>query len=96
MTDVLVRLLHAACDQGQRGEAVQVCVQDLGERAEIAIAQDRPGLRFDGRRSAQPEFAIDLCRGTVEAMGGSMHHEDSPYGGRQFRIVLPQRLPVPP
>lgn len=94
--DVLVRLLDDACARGHSGGLVQVLVQTLGERIEVAIADDQPGMRVVLNKPVAPtgtatdhKLGMAICRGTIEAMGGTLHREDSPFGGLQVRVVLP-------
>jgi signal transduction histidine kinase len=49
----------------------------------------------DTRRDHGVGLGLSICRGLMEAMGGSIDMTDEPGGGSRFTIVLPRVVPAP-
>ena len=87
------------------GEAVRMTVRQAGERAEVLVDDDGPGIAPDQREDAFKPFSrlddarnanrtgvglgLAIARDTLRAHGGELHLEDSPLGGLRARASLP-------
>jgi two-component system sensor histidine kinase KdpD len=104
---VLCNLLENAAKHTPPGTEIHVSAAVRGERMEIAVADDGPGLPsglgnriFDkftrGREeSAVPGVGLGLaiCRAIVEAHGGTIRAESPDAGGARFVFTLPLGTP---
>jgi signal transduction histidine kinase len=91
---------QAIATTGRPG-CIRLSSRDLGERVELCVADDGPGVPQELRaRIFEPFFTTkELCAGTglglalchrvVSALGGRISVEDSPGGGAIFALRLP-------
>ncbi|MFO0758910.1 MAG: ATP-binding protein [Byssovorax sp.] len=103
LVQVLLNLLLNAGDAAPRkGGKVRVSATlSLEGRARITVEDNGPGIPADVRPHLFEPFVtskpagegtglgLAVCRGLVEASGGSLTAEDSPLGGARFVIELP-------
>ena len=104
MEQVLENLLDNAARHTPAGRRIRIVAQPEGGRVELAIedegegiAADERGRVFDkffavkrpGRRGAGTGIGLTICRGFVEAHGGSIEVGESPLGGARLVISLP-------
>jgi two-component system sensor histidine kinase KdpD len=104
----LVNLVENAAKYSTAGGAVRMSATRQGERVEIAVEDDGPGIdpddlahiferfyraREQSRRVKGSGLGLAIVRGFVELSGGSVHAESSPAGTR-FLIVLPAAAPA--
>ncbi len=98
----LANLVNNAAAHGQ---TVRVSVGGTGERAEILIDDDGPGIAPEDREDAFRPFSrldesrnanrngvglgLAIARDTIRAHGGELRLEESPLGGLRARISLP-------
>ncbi|MFO1206050.1 MAG: two-component system sensor histidine kinase KdpD [Burkholderiales bacterium] len=104
---VLCNLFENAAKHTPAGTGIRIAAAVAGERMEIAVADDGPGLPsglgeriFDkftrGREeSAVPGVGLGLaiCRAIVEAHGGTIRAESPREGGARFVFTLPLGTP---
>ncbi len=102
---VLVNLLDNAAKHTPPGTRVLVDAGAAADGLEIAVSDDGPGLppgvdvfekfvRGPETTSGGVGLGLAICRGIVEAHGGTITAEARPEGGARFSIRLP--LPPPP
>jgi signal transduction histidine kinase/CheY-like chemotaxis protein len=113
LAQVVMNLVTNA-DQAIAGTGRAGCIRlvtgDLGERVELRVVDDGPGVPADLRaRIFDPFFTtkevgagtglgLALCHRVVSALGGRISVEDNPGGGAVFALRLPaasQRAPRP-
>ncbi|MFW6299427.1 MAG: ATP-binding protein, partial [Oceanicaulis sp.] len=86
-------------------ETVTLTARREGERAQICIDDDGPGIPAEAREEAFRPFnrldesrnanhtgvglGLAIARDTVRAHGGELHLEESPLGGLRARVSLP-------
>ena len=102
---VLTNLLDNARKYAPEGSKVHVTVQLEGEDlVRFGVADEGPGIpegerdevferfrRLDGGSSKPGEgLGLYICRGLVEAHGGSIRVDDGPHGGAEFSFTLPR------
>ena len=107
---VLTNLLDNAVEYTPPGSAIEIIARRTGEVLEVQVADNGPGLppgteervfqKFFRAGSATNRRGIGLglaiCRGIVEAHGGTISVERRPSGGARFRFVLPAAGSPPP
>lgn len=87
------------------GESVRLGVGQAGDRAQILVDDDGPGIPAQAREDAFKPFSrldesrnanrtgvglgLAIARDTIRAHGGELRLEDSPLGGLRARITLP-------
>ena len=98
----LANLINNAAAHGQ---TVRVSVGGTGERAQILIDDDGPGIAPEDREDAFKPFSrldesrnanrtgvglgLAIARDTIRAHGGELRLEESPLGGLRARVSLP-------
>ena len=101
---VLTNLLDNARKYSPIGSKVGVTVDAEGDRVRFAVADEGPGIPEDERAevferfrrldggSSKPGTGLGLyiCRGLVEAHGGTIAVGDGPRGGAEFAFTLPR------
>ncbi len=97
---VLLNLMRNAAEAmaGQAHRALTVSTARLGDRVEISVGDNGPGLPETVRtRLFQPfvttkpsgmGVGLSVCRTIVEAHGGELRAEDLPGGGTVFRLTV--------
>jgi len=93
---------NAAKHRGRAGPAhVTVAARPLGERCEVTVADDGPGIPEERREavfergvSTEEEgehgLGLAMCRRVVQEHGGEIVVESAPGGGALFRFSLPR------
>jgi len=108
MEQVLVNLLENAAKYTPPGTPVDLSARMSGDALILDLADRGPGIPpgeeehiFEKLvRGSNPlsrpgaGLGLAICRGVVQAHGGSIHAENRPGGGARFQIRLP--LPGPP
>jgi two-component system, OmpR family, sensor kinase len=105
LTQMLRNLIRNAVTHTAPGGRVTVSARGLGDRLEIAVSDDGPGIpaeelervferfrRLSAGRSRDTGgsgLGLAIVRALAEAHGGSVTAESGPFGGATFRIVLP-------
>lgn len=105
LRQALANVLDNAVKHSPAGATVTVAVQAGGERAEISVADQGPGIApehrervFDRFYRADPSrnsrtggfgLGLAIARWAVEANGGCIEVESAPGKGSVFRMVLP-------
>lgn len=108
---VFVNLLENAARYTPAGSRIEISAREIASGVEIRVTDNGPGLprgtesqlfeKFvrgdsvspDGRRGVGLGLAI--CRGIVQAHGGSITAHNRPEGGAEFVITLPCRQRPP-
>ncbi len=108
---VFVNLLENAARYTPAGSRIEITAREIPSGMEIRVADNGPGLSLgmesrlfekfvrgdsvspDGRRGVGLGLAI--CRGIVQAHGGSIAARNRASGGAEFVITLPCRLHPP-
>ncbi len=106
---VLVNLLENAAKYTPPGSPIDVVGRVTRSGWEIEVADRGPGIERAVRNKVFEKFyrgphddkpgaglGLAICRGAVEAHGGSLTVDARPGGGATFRIVLPSVLEAPP
>ncbi|HTV96657.1 MAG TPA: DUF4118 domain-containing protein [Steroidobacteraceae bacterium] len=107
---VLVNLLENAAKYTPPGSTVTVSAETRGERLEVSVGDDGPGLpkgreeavfqKFTRgeRESATPGVGLGLaiCRAIIEAHQGTIHGVNGAAGGAVFTFSLPLGTPPAP
>ncbi len=97
---VLVNLVRNAIDaMGSGGGMLRITATKAGAMVEIAVEDSGPGLDsrvaarlFEPFVTSKPDgmgVGLSICRGIVEAHGGTIGAEPRPGGGTIFRFTLP-------
>jgi signal transduction histidine kinase len=101
---VFINLLvnaRQAIDAAEKGSAITVRTQEAGERVEIHVADNGPGIPapakpriFDWFFTTKPPgegtgLGLAVSREILVAHGGNLRVEDSPGGGATFVLELP-------
>jgi two-component system sensor histidine kinase KdpD len=108
MEQVLVNLLENAAKYSPQGTPMDLAARVSGDSLTLDLADRGPGIPpgeeeriFEKLvRGSNPlsrpgaGLGLAICRGVVQAHGGTIHAENRPDGGARFRIRLP--LPVAP
>ena len=103
---VFVNLVENAAKYTPRGARIEIRARDIQGRLEIDIADDGPGIPVEGRERIFEKFyrgrpgrsegfglGLPICRGIVEAHGGTLTLVPSEKGAC-FRISMAS-LPSP-
>jgi len=100
---VLTNLLDNAGKYSPEGSQIRVTVSAEGEQVRFAVADQGPGIpeeeraevferfrRLDGASSKHGTgLGLYICRGLIEAHGGTVEVGDGWHGGAQFSFALP-------
>lgn len=101
LTQVLLNLLLNAADAAGKDGKVRVRVQRAARTVLLMVEDDGPGIRADVRDKLFEPFVttkdvgagtglgLAVCRGLVEAAGGTIGADDSELGGARFTVELP-------
>ncbi len=104
LTQVLRNLVRNAVAQTRPGDPITVAAQARGDRLEIAVIDNGPGIppdeiervftrfhRLDAgsRDTGGSGLGLAIARALVEAHGGRIHAESVPGRGAIFRLELP-------
>lgn len=100
LAQVLVNLLtNAAQAMDRRGGTIRVTARPRGDRIEIAVTDDGPGVPPELHEKIFAPYFTTKTSGTglglaitariVESFGGSIRHEAPPEGGARFVVELP-------
>jgi signal transduction histidine kinase len=100
LQQILLNVVLNALEASPAGTAVRISVRTLDDGAEIAVADQGPGLPAEGRERLFEPFAsergashgglgLPITRRLAQEAGGRVGVEDSPEGGAIFRIWLP-------
>ncbi|MEV7416117.1 sensor histidine kinase KdpD [Streptomyces sp. NPDC089919] len=98
----VANVVENAVKYSPEGQRVQVSASVLGERVEVRVVDRGPGVpdeakerifepfqRYgDAPRGAGVGLGLAVARGFVEAMGGTLHTEDTPGGGLTMVLTL--------
>jgi two-component system, OmpR family, sensor histidine kinase KdpD len=106
---VFVNLLENAEKYTPAGTPLEVTARADDSRVEITLADGGPGLPEGAETRIFDKFyrgphggvagaglGLPICKGIVEAHGGSIRAETLPTGGAAFHIALPRGEPPPP
>jgi two-component system sensor histidine kinase KdpD len=112
MEQVLVNLLENAARYTPAGSHIQISARASGDRAEIRVADDGPGLQPGSENKVFDKFfrgatippdgrrgvglGLAICRSIVDAHGGQIKAANRPAAGAEFVITLPCTEPPPP
>ncbi|HMR32000.1 MAG TPA: sensor histidine kinase KdpD [Geminicoccaceae bacterium] len=102
---VLVNLLENAARYAPRGSEIEIAARRDAAGIAVEVADRGPGLTSDeaarvfdklyrGETSAGAGLGLAVCKGFVEAMGGSIGAAPRPGGGSVFTIRFPAELLV--
>lgn len=110
LTQMLRNLVRNAVNHTAPGGRVEVRARRRGDRLEIAVSDDGPGIppdelervferfrRLSGGRTrdkAGSGLGLAIVRALAEAHGGTVTAESKPPGGATLRIVLPGYTPA--
>ncbi len=103
MEQVMVNLLHNAAMYTPFGSRIRVTAKSEGSELALSVADRGPGLppadlervfnkfyRVPGVASGGTGLGLSLCKGLVEAHGGTISVENRPtHGGARFTLRLP-------
>lgn len=105
---VLVNLLENAAKYSAPGTPLQIRARETGDTLVIEVMDRGPGVPVGRERAVFEKFVrgahlgvpgaglgLPICRGIVEAHGGSIDVKSRPGGGASFRIHLPRGEPPP-
>jgi K+-sensing histidine kinase KdpD len=102
LDQVLTNLLENAARHSPVGEPVQVVARGADGEVRITIADRGPGVRADavdaifqpfhsGQEAGSTGVGLAICKGVVEAHGGTIRVGGNPGGGAAFTVTLPVR-----
>ena len=105
LDQVLMNLLENASKYAPEGAHIEVTARQVGQRVEIGVADDGPGIaphqreriferfyRIDAGRSRElggTGLGLAIVRNLMEAMGGRVTCEANEPQGARFRLLLP-------
>ncbi|MBM9509093.1 sensor histidine kinase [Actinacidiphila acididurans] len=106
---VIANLVTNAVRHTPPGKKVLVSASALGDRVELRVVDQGPGLAPEDRDRVFEPFqrmgdtdnttglglGLALSRGLTEAMGGTLTPEDTPGGGLTMVVSLPAAAPAP-
>ena len=107
LVQILLNLLLNAADAVEGGGHIRVKAKSRGGLVELAVEDDGPGVSPTIRDRLFEPFAttkevgrgtglgLAVCRGLVEAAGGSITLDETPAVGARFVITLPSMAPSP-
>ncbi len=100
MTQVMMNLLMNAIQILPNGGKIEVSLQDEKEQVVIDFIDDGPGILaenqaqifepFFTQRSGGVGLGLAVVRQIVQAHGGEISYQTSPYNGAQFTMTLPK------
>ena len=109
MEQVLVNLLDNVCNYTPPGTQVTIAAVRLDDNLRVSVSDTGPGIpppaldrifdkfyRVAGTVSGGSGLGLSICRGLVEAHGGTIAAENVEGGGARFTITLPIRAAPPP
>ena len=102
LQQVVSNLLENAARHGPIGSTIRCAGRRIHDHVELWIDDEGRGLaRFErtrifepfrrGEGSASSGIGLAICKAVVEAHGGTIVAEESPFGGARFRFTLPVR-----
>jgi two-component system, OmpR family, sensor histidine kinase KdpD len=108
MRQVLVNLLHNAVTYTAPGIRIRITAKVEGEQFILAVADRGPGIppqdinrvfdkfyRAPGSPPGTSGLGLSICKGLVEAHGGTISAENRPTrGGARFTVRLPLHVSV--
>jgi len=101
LTQVLLNLLLNAADAAGHHGKVRVRAERAATTVLLMVEDDGPGIRADVREKLFEPFVttkdvgagtglgLAVCRGLIEAAGGTISADDSELGGARFTVELP-------
>jgi two-component system sensor histidine kinase KdpD len=104
LEQVFVNLLENAAHYTSPGSRIELHARRVGDRVEIVVADDGPGLPAGSeervfekfyRAASTPDgrrgvgLGLAICKAIVEAHGGRITARNRPSGGAEFIIALP-------
>ena len=107
MERVFCNLLENAAKYTPTGSEIDISARSLGDRVEIVVADNGPGLPAGKEEALFDKFArghdesavagvglgLAIVRAIVEVHQGTVHSENRPQGGARFIISLPAGEP---
>jgi two-component system sensor histidine kinase KdpD len=111
LENVLVNLIDNALKHAQQATAIEVAAENRGNRVEISVTDDGSGISpealprlfdkfYSGASSdsgrAGAGLGLSICKGLVEAMGGTIAVESPTKSGRGARFTVGFTVPVQP
>jgi signal transduction histidine kinase len=100
MTQVMMNLLMNALQILSKGGKIEVRFQDEKEQVLMDFMDDGPGILVENQaqifepfftqRSGGVGLGLAVVRQIVQAHGGEISYQTSPYNGAQFRVSLPK------
>ncbi len=108
LEQVFVNLLDNAAKYTPAGTALTLSARAVGDRVEVTLDDEGPGLapgsearvfekfvRGGSAAASGAGLGLAICRGIVEAHGGTITAGRSPAGGARFTVSLPQPEAAP-
>jgi two-component system, OmpR family, sensor histidine kinase KdpD len=109
MEQVLINLLENATKYSPSGSPIELAARSRGDFVEVDVSDRGPGIpekdrervfdkfyRLKEREGGGVGLGLTVCRGIVEAHGGSIRALPRDGGGATFRVALPAAGPPAP
>jgi two-component system sensor histidine kinase KdpD len=111
LENVLINLIDNALKHAAGATAIELAARNVGGKLEVAVTDDGTGVLaaalphlydkfYSGDRSdsgrAGAGLGLSICKGLVEAMGGSIAVESPTVGGRGARFTVAFAVPQQP